>query len=104
MWKKSQPAAPVAPKPRAKWHAVSLASEPGSCFRARLLKGQRFLSSEAPALPLPDCTQPESCNCSYKKYDDRRAGLRRSREVSGIQRPTASPEQRKTRGRRVKDQ
>jgi hypothetical protein len=104
MWKKSQPAAPVAPKPRAKWHAVSVSSDAGSCFRARELKGQRFLSAEAPALPLPDCTQPAICNCSYRKYDDRRAGPRRSREVSAIQHPTASPEQRKIRGRRARDQ
>jgi hypothetical protein len=103
IWKKSQPAAPVAPKPKAKWHAVSVSSEAGSCFPARLLKGQRFLSTEAPLLPLADCTQPASCSCTYKKFDDRRAGLRRSHEISGIRRPSPEHEQRTTRGRRKRD-
>ena len=103
MWKKSQPAAPVAPKPKVKWHAVSVSSEAGSCFPARLLKGQRFLSTEAPLLPLADCTQPASCNCVYKKYNDRRGGLRRSREISGMQGPAPGQEQRATRGRRKRD-
>ncbi len=103
MWKKSQPAAPVAPKRKVKWHAVSVSSEAGSCFPARLLKEQRFLSTEAPPLPLADCTQPASCNCTYKKFDDRRTELRRSHEISGIRRPSPEQEQRTTRGRRKRD-
>jgi hypothetical protein len=103
MWKKSQPAAPQAPKPKVKWHAVSVSSEAGSCFPARLLKGQRFLSTEAPPLPLADCTQPASCSCTYKKFADRRAGLRRGREISGITGPSPDQEQRTTRGRRKRD-
>jgi hypothetical protein len=103
IWKKSQPAAPVAPKPKMKWHAVSVSGEAGSCYAARMLKGQRFLSAEAPPLPLADCTQPASCNCTYKKFSDRRAGLRRSREISGMQGPAPDQEQRATRGRRKRD-
>jgi hypothetical protein len=103
MWKKSQPAAPVAPKPKAKWHAVSVSSEAGSCFPARLLKGLRFLSTEAPPLPLTECTQPASCTCTYKKYNDRRAELRRSHEISGIRSPSPENDQRTTRGRRKRD-
>jgi hypothetical protein len=103
MWKKSQPAAPVTPKPKVQWHAVSVSSEAGSCFHARLLKGLRFLSTEAPPLPLADCTQPASCTCTYKKYSDRRAELRRSHEISGIRRPSPEQDQRTTRGRRKRD-
>jgi hypothetical protein len=103
IWKKPQPAAPVAPKPKVKWHAVSVSSEAGSCFPARLLKGQRFLSTEAPPLPLAECTQPASCSCTYKKFDDRRGGLRRSDEVSGLRRPAPGQELRAKRGRRKRD-
>ena len=83
--------------------AVSVSSEAGSCFPARLMKGLRYLSTKAPPLPLADCTQPASCTCTYKKYNDRRADLRRSHEISGIRRPSPEQDQRTTRGRRKRD-
>ena len=41
------------------------------------LETQRFLSSEAPLLPLAGCTV-ESCRCRYVHYEDRRERDRRN--------------------------
>lgn len=78
-------AADKAPKPVAKkvmqtFHAVSI--QPGRlcCHEARALQGQRFLSREAPPLPLKNCTC-DNCTCLYQHHDDRRAGPRRARDM-----------------------
>jgi len=42
-----------------------------SCHTARALRGIRFLSDEAPRLPLTPCTAGASCPCSYKHHADR---------------------------------
>jgi hypothetical protein len=71
---------PVAKKMTQTFHAVSI--QPGRlcCHEARALQGQRFLSREAPTLPLRNCTC-ENCACLYQHYDDRRAGPRRARDM-----------------------
>jgi hypothetical protein len=71
---------PVAKKITQTFHAVSI--QPGRlcCHEARALQGQRFLSREAPPLPLKNCTC-ESCTCLYQHHDDRRAGPRRARDM-----------------------
>jgi hypothetical protein len=46
----------------------------------RKLVGQRFLSREAPRLPLRDCDRPD-CSCRYEHHEDRRRGPRRAREM-----------------------
>ncbi|MEH6589777.1 MAG: hypothetical protein V7746_05965 [Halioglobus sp.] len=50
-----------------------------SCDAVKQIEGSRFLSREAPLLPLQDCTSP-NCTCSYTRYRDRRGfnGDRRS--------------------------
>ena len=62
------------------FHAVTI--QPGRlcCHEARALQGQRFLSREAPTLPLRNCTC-DNCACLYQHYDDRRAGPRRARDM-----------------------
>lgn len=54
------------------YHAVSI--QPGSeaCRAARELKGKRFLSSEAPSLPLANCTLAD-CQCHFVHHADRRS-------------------------------
>ena len=55
------------------WHAVSIrGGDCGRCEAAKSLAGLRFLSGEAPALPLPDCDRPDACRCRYQKHSDRR--------------------------------
>jgi hypothetical protein len=87
------------------WSAVSILSTGGSCEAARALKGKRFLSAEAPRLPLVECTQSARCACTYKKYPDRRGGPRREEDATGLRRAvTDGKERRVKRGRRSTDE
>ena len=71
---------PVAKKMTPSFHAVSIQPGRRCCHEARALQGQRFLSREAPALPLRNCNC-ENCMCLYQHHDDRRAGPRRARDM-----------------------
>jgi hypothetical protein len=82
------------------WHAVTIAASPNACAAAQACKGKRFLSAEAPWLPLEEC-DVKRCNCKYRHYPDRRGDSRRQDE-----KPAAAPEQsnrRISRGRRATD-
>ncbi|MBV9726325.1 MAG: hypothetical protein JO299_14285 [Gammaproteobacteria bacterium] len=93
----------MAKQPTSRWSAVSIVPASTGCEAARALKAQRFLSTAAPRIPLAECTAPASCQCVYRKYADRRAGLRRA-EDSGMRRTSGSgPERRAGRGRRSTD-
>ena len=72
---------PAAPrKAPHKFHAVTVAPGPRACPEAHRLQGRRFLSREAPPLPLEGCGSPE-CECRYEKHDDRRKGNRRAHDL-----------------------
>jgi hypothetical protein len=60
-----------------RWHAVSIVpSEP--CPGADAIgQRRRFLPSEAPRLPLPECPRPHACTCAYRHFTDRRSLTRR---------------------------
>jgi hypothetical protein len=64
----STPRAVHAPKPFA---GVEIRLRLGACEAAQALEGERFLSNQAPALPLPDCTAAR-CSCNFVKLSDRR--------------------------------
>ena len=72
-----------------RYHAVSIhgpdVPENAACYAARTLKGKRFLSSEAPALPLAGCDNAE-CNCRYVHHHDRRNGVDRRHPMRRTQR------------------
>jgi hypothetical protein len=86
------------------WHAVSVVAAPSSCEAARALPPTRYLSREAPRLPLADCTSPAYCSCSYKHHLDRRGQPRRKDDLSGLRRGMHSGTERRTvRGRREDD-
>jgi hypothetical protein len=53
------------------WHAVTILPGPKRCVAVTKLLNQRYLSKEAPVLPLKDCTEP-ACTCRYRHHDDRR--------------------------------
>lgn len=55
------------------FHAVSIEPTPTSCPSAKSIKAQRFLSEDAPSLPLPRCDASE-CACRYMHHADRRSG------------------------------
>jgi hypothetical protein len=63
------------------YHAVSVVPGQDACAEARALRGQRFLSREAPALPLTGCKSTQ-CTCRYEHHEDRRKGGRRARDLA----------------------
>lgn len=66
-----------APAPaRAGFHCVEVRAGPGSCEAAWRLGTVRFLSGEAPQIPLAAC-DARPCTCRYIHYNDRRADERR---------------------------
>jgi hypothetical protein len=93
----------MAKKPASPWSAVSIVCTSASCAAAQALKGQRYLSADAPRLPLSDCTSADACPCVYRKHPDRRAGPRREADTTGLRRSGPTPERRSSRGRRSSD-
>lgn len=96
---------PAAPrKAPNKFHAVSIVPGPRACAEARALSGQRFLSRDAPSLPLKNCGSAQ-CDCRYGHYDDRRKGNRRAHDLGVSIDGYEGSEQRQTikRGRRNSD-
>ena len=67
------------------FHAVEIRCTKDGCAAAQAVRGERFLSAEAPLLPLPQCDRQAACDCSYRHHEDRRRGPRRSEE-SGMPR------------------
>jgi hypothetical protein len=110
MWKRlikapmpaKQSMAPVAQ--RSPWHAVSIVSSAACCPAAMGLLGTRFLSKEAPGLPLNHCSMSAKCRCSYQHHDDRRGLERRTPDPWSPGRVGYSGEERRRqRGRRSID-
>ncbi len=89
------------------YHAVSIMPGQRACKAARTSMLSRFLSSEAPALPLKTCDAGQ-CTCRYQHHPDRRAEEPRREEDVGINtlngRWDGRVERRQTgRGRRITD-
>lgn len=86
------------------YHAVSIKAGP-NCEKTALQYGRRrYLSREAPTLPLPTCNT-KACSCRYLHHDDRRSGEdRRIRDVWNAHTQSATNgDRRRTGGRRVTD-
>jgi hypothetical protein len=75
-----EPAPVVARKATSRFHAVTIVPGRHACAEARALLDQRFLSRDAPPLPLQGCGTPQ-CECRYGHYDDRRKGNRRAHDL-----------------------
>jgi hypothetical protein len=56
--------------------AVEIRTLGAACRAAHVLRGQRFLSKDAPTLPLKGCTFGQ-CACTFSKLKDRRTDGRR---------------------------
>ena len=54
-----------------------------ACEAAAAQRGQRYLASEAPELPLSECDTAE-CACRYRYHDDRRENEDRRFEFSQV--------------------
>lgn len=87
-----------------RWHAVSVKPAPSACNAAVSGKNRRWLSREAPMLPLPGCTRPDACRCTYAHHEDRRAAGRRADEIDAFSRqPVVINERRARKTRRATD-
>jgi hypothetical protein len=53
------------------YKSVSIVCDSGACEEAKALRHERFLTSEAPLFPLPDCGS-SICSCRYAHHNDRR--------------------------------
>jgi hypothetical protein len=68
--------------PRQLFHGVGIRlDETDPCDAVRNLENLRFLADDAPRLPLPDCTNPQGCRCTYEHFDDRRTSARRESDI-----------------------
>ena len=88
--------------PNNPYHAVSILPGASACAAAYRCAGQRFLSREAPRIPLPAC-DARTCGCHFKHYKDRRAGPRRNSDVGLMTASFPGKERRGSRGRRAED-
>ncbi len=79
-----------------RWHAVSVKPGPGACDVADTGRDRRWLSREAPLLPLPGCSRPESCRCTYQHHEDRRSLDRRAGDIDAFARPAKVASERRT--------
>jgi hypothetical protein len=86
------------------WHAVAIVSRGKCCPALDSYRGARFLSGQAPRLPLAECDRPQTCACTYRHHPDRRNEQRRESDAGspvGAAKPAA--EKRSSRGRRATD-
>jgi hypothetical protein len=100
-----QKARGVVPTPASlkRWHAVAIRPMGSSCAAAQVCRTARYLSREAPRLPLADCTKPDTCACVYKHLADRRGPPRRQDEQDGLRRNSKVEQERRQTGDRRKN-
>lgn len=65
------------------FHAVSIHADSQCCSAVRTVEARRFLSEDAPGLPLPQCDYA-TCRCKYEHHGDRRSGARDRRYTESI--------------------
>ena len=73
-----------------------------TCPAAEALGDRRYLSDEAPRLPLEACHRQQNCRCIYVHFEDRRQDLRRDADI-GLPGGGRGEERRAGRGRRRDD-
>ncbi len=86
---------------REPFHAVTVRTTAKSCAAAHEIAGQKYLSAEAPRLPLESC-DCANCPCRYMHSADRRGRQRRTLDSERIMRRILG-ENRHGRGRRQTD-
>ncbi len=90
------------------YHGISIVyDDDKACEAVKALAKQRFLSNEAPSIPVPGCGAA-SCECKYVHYDDRRtedADRRLSSSLQSELHSASGQEERRTQpaGRRKTD-
>ncbi len=61
-----------------RYHCVEVRAAAFACEAVQQLGNVRFLSREAPNLPVSGCSMPKGCACRYIHHDDRREDDRRN--------------------------
>lgn len=85
------------------FHGVAVVpQEDCECAAAQACVGERFLSDDAPPLPLSGCDNPGGCRCKYQHFDDRRTQPRRETDI-GLPGREPPNNQRAGVGRRITD-
>jgi hypothetical protein len=84
------------------WHAVVIAAPASACAAAQACKGKRYLSRDAPRLPLAEC-DTHQCDCKYRHFADRRGPPRRHDEKGAAPQVRDKNNRRISRGRRTVD-
>ena len=85
------------------FHGVAVRPRGEACCSAvDALGAQRFLSEDAPLLPLAKCSDPKGCRCVYEHFDERRDNLRRETDI-GLPERLHPEEKRDGSGRRITD-
>jgi hypothetical protein len=84
------------------WHAVAIVPGQRACQAARAAGHTRYLSADAPPLPLLHCNT-RSCTCHYRHYQDRRRSPRRAADVAASRFNWTGRERRAAPGRRSTD-
>lgn len=102
LFKSRKPPPVVKPKTVNPYRAVSIIPGKQACAAAYRFKGLRFLSRQAPRLPLPSCDLSH-CDCRFKHHPDRRAGPRRRSDEGLMSAAWSGKERRRSGGRRSTD-
>ena len=87
----------IPPKPS--WRAIRVVAGADACAASQGPSQKRFLSRDAPRLPLADCDRQDTCKCTFRHLSDRRGGLRRA-DDSGFGIPKAVPTEKRRPGER----
>ena len=100
----------VSAKPHAKrsesrptcYRAVEIRCAEEACEAAKAERGKRYLSKDAPTLPLSQCDRRERCGCRYRHHEERR-GKEDRRAGSPAIGKRVETERRSKAGRRAED-
>lgn len=84
------------------FHAVSVVPGAQACQAVYVFTGQRFLSRNAPRLPVAGCNS-RFCTCKFKHHKDRRVGPRRRSDFGFGPALWRGVERRMRHGRRTED-
>lgn len=84
------------------FHGVEIVPGDNACPAVADLANERYLSEDAPRLPLDACAHPHECACRYQHYADRRTELRRESD-EGLPPRDFPDEKRRRVGRRITD-
>jgi hypothetical protein len=85
------------------FHGIEVVPGAEACQAARAILGHRYLSDEAPRLPLESCSKPRVCRCVYRHYRDRRTDIRRESDVGLPVRDVPQEQRLRAGGRRITD-